>query len=134
MKRKLLIILAALLLAAAALTARFIKYYGKACKDYATNGIKGELSAKIIAAVEESVTGSTIVEREAQKTTYDKDGNAETITVDAAYLNGAAVRTAKAVYEAVKKAESDFGIPLGNALGSDMRRRQIGRASCRERV
>ena len=118
MKKKIILIILSIILILTAVTLRFARYYRQASEDYAEIGIKGDLGQKIITAINESLENRTPVYSEISKITYLDDGRVGSIDINAAAVNSIALELANTVYTAVYESEHDYGIPLGNALGS----------------
>ena len=118
MKKKLIFIVCSVILLAAAFAIRFGRYYPAACDEFAENGLKGSLSN----AVNENLLKKTAKEpnggNRIAKVIFKDDGTAAAIEIDAAKLNESAYGIAKTVFDSVAEAENEYGIPLGNALGS----------------
>lgn len=98
----------------------FTKNYGKACEAYASEGIKSELSRRMFRSAVEMISAKGVKNEDISKATYRPDGSMAAIRIDSAKVNGIALETAEALAKALEVPESEFKIPLGNALGSKL--------------
>ena len=119
MKKRYLITFVSLTLLAAAVIMRFTRYYGLACADYATVGIKSDVAEKINGAFS-NVLKSQSGNKAIVNVTRDGGNRIISIEYDAEQINRITIETAQAVNEIINGNETTYSLPLFNALGFKM--------------
>ncbi len=118
MKKRILCAIIALLLLSLSFVLRIAQHYPNAADIYAQQGIKGTLTKEINKKLTDELTNFKLKYSEISDIIYANDGQITSIKINAAEMNIIANRLSEIIYNSIKTSTHEFGIPLGNALGS----------------
>ena len=120
MKKTIITVILAVLVISSFAAFRFSKYYSIACDDYADKGVKGRLSSEINVHIAEHLNENSDLCSDIIKINKLNDGMIGSIEINASKINHIANQLTHEIYEQISSTEYDFGVPLGNALGSKL--------------
>ncbi len=101
-------------------TFRFSKYYSASCDVYAQNGIKGGLTREINLNIINELNNEKTTNNQLVNIKYQSSGQISSIEMNSVQINLLANKLSDVVYDSIRTSNHDFGVPLGNALGSKL--------------
>ena len=118
MRKRILFVLLCLAAVCAFFAIRFARFYGDACKTYAAQGVKGELSKLMFDAAADALPDAE--ECGIAEYVYDSEGRLTSININASKVNKTVSGVLLNIENAVNVENKEFGIPLWTALGSKL--------------
>lgn len=99
---------------------RFSQYYSKSCVDYANTGIKSDITMDINAVLAEDIEINNSEYENFIKIKYGNNNEITAIEIDSGKINRVSNNISSKISEKLINTNREYGIPLGNALGSKL--------------
>lgn len=94
------------------------KNYKTACRNYADTAVKAEITVKVNETVNEYIAENGLNYKDFASFTTDNEGKISSVTIDGFKMSLLETELSNLIYESVASEEAEYGIPLGNAMGS----------------